>query len=36
MSDEDRIIIIKALLDGMIVKNETQQMAGNLGSQRRS
>lgn len=31
MSDEDRRII-KALLDGMIVKHQTKQMVGNLSS----
>jgi len=32
MSEEDRRIV-KALLDGMIVKYQTEQMVGNLGSQ---
>lgn len=31
MSDEDRRVI-KALLDGMIVKHQTKQMVGNLSS----
>lgn len=31
MSDDDRRII-KALLDGMIVKHQTKQMVGNLSS----
>jgi hypothetical protein len=31
MSDEDQRII-KALLDGMIVKHQTKQMMGNLSS----
>jgi transcriptional regulator with XRE-family HTH domain len=33
MSDEDRRVI-KALLDGMIVKHQTKQMVGNLSRQR--
>ena len=31
MSDEDRRVV-KALLDGMIIKHQTKQMVGNLSS----